>query len=201
MSKTVRSFSFPIWVALNVPEPENVPLYVPSFGKSAAIAAAPKAMLVLSVKADNMHVRDCIELSSHDQSLIVSERPAFFGSPALDASQRLRRIEVRPKYLRRALSVHPRPGFGVKRRIGLGAPGANTVGSRPYLTLVSRERNRCRVECRRIPVRQLYQYLQSIPGHVATTHHRSGKSCLTRSRPSCLPERGEPRSPSLPFAR
>jgi two-component sensor histidine kinase len=35
----------------------------------------------------------------------------------------------------------------------------------------------------------------------ATTHHRSGKSCLTRSRPSRLPERGEPRSPSLPFAR
>jgi hypothetical protein len=36
---------------------------------------------------------------------------------------------------------------------------------------------------------------------LATTHHRSGKSCLTRSRPSRLPERGEPRSPSLPFAR
>jgi hypothetical protein len=60
----------------------------------------------------------------HDQSLIVSERPAFFGSPALDASQRLRRIEVRPKYLRRALLVDTRPGFGVKGRIGLGAPGA-----------------------------------------------------------------------------
>ena len=53
-------------------------LKLPSFGKSAAFAAAPKAMLVPNVKADKVHVRGCIELSSHDQSLIVSERPAFF---------------------------------------------------------------------------------------------------------------------------
>src|ERR1700722_3175766 len=70
-----------------------------------------------------------------DQSLIVSERPAFFRSPALDASQRLRRIEVRPKYLRPALSVHARRGFVVKRRIGLGVPSANSAGSRPYYIL------------------------------------------------------------------
>ena len=31
-----------------------------------------------------------------------------------------------------------------------------------------------------------------------TTHHLLGEFCLTRSRPSRLPERGEPRSPSLP---
>jgi D-alanyl-D-alanine carboxypeptidase len=36
---------------------------------------------------------------------------------------------------------------------------------------------------------------------LATTHHLLGEFCLTRSRPSRLPERGEPRRPSLPFAR
>ena len=40
---------------------------------------------------------------------------AFFGSPALDASQRLRRIEVRRKCLRHVLSVRTRRGFGVKK--------------------------------------------------------------------------------------
>jgi hypothetical protein len=42
-------------------------------------------MAVLSVKADNLHVCDCIELSS-PSSLIFSERPAFSGSPISGAS-------------------------------------------------------------------------------------------------------------------
>lgn len=56
--------SLPIVVTLMVPTAEYVALKVPSFGRSAAIAAAPKAMPVLNVKAVNLHVRDCIELSS-----------------------------------------------------------------------------------------------------------------------------------------
>ena len=44
----------------------------------------------------------------------------------------------------------------------------------------------------RVPVQRLTIRYYSPP---------SGKSCLTRSRRSRLPERGEPRSPSLPFAR
>jgi hypothetical protein len=59
-SKTVSSRSFPIGLALTVPTAAYVPLYVPSFGRSAAIAAAPKAMAVVSVKADKMDVRCCI---------------------------------------------------------------------------------------------------------------------------------------------
>ena len=59
-----------------------MPLNVPSFGRSAAIAAAPKAMAVLSVKADKIMCAIASNFPPHDQSLIVSERPAFFGSPA-----------------------------------------------------------------------------------------------------------------------
>src|SRR5271165_710962 len=50
-------------VALFVPEAEYVTLNVPSFGKSSAIAAAPKAMAALSVTADNRHARGCIACS------------------------------------------------------------------------------------------------------------------------------------------
>jgi hypothetical protein len=42
-----------------------VPLYVPSFGKSPAIAAAPKAMAVLSVTADTIIDERNISVSLH----------------------------------------------------------------------------------------------------------------------------------------
>jgi hypothetical protein len=77
---------------------------LPDCGKSSAIAAAPMVTALPSVKANKVDVRDASNFPLHDKSLIVSEQPAFLGSPALDASQRQRSIEVRPKYhLRRAL--------------------------------------------------------------------------------------------------
>jgi hypothetical protein len=38
-------------------------LYVPSFGMSPAIAAAPKAMAALSAMADKMHLRGCMDFT------------------------------------------------------------------------------------------------------------------------------------------
>jgi hypothetical protein len=49
---------------------------------------SPEATAVPSATVDNRHVRGCIGLPPHDdQSLIVSEQPAFLVSPASRASR------------------------------------------------------------------------------------------------------------------
>jgi hypothetical protein len=46
----------------------------------------------------------------------------FLGPPVLGRVTAATKEEMRPKYLRRTLIVHARPGISVKRRTGVGAP-------------------------------------------------------------------------------